>query len=522
VPKLATAFKKKKGAAPKFPLKLAGIDIGSNAIRLLVAEFDAEGRYQVVESDRVPVRLGHDVFVSGRLKDAAIEAALEGLRRFMECCERHSVHALRVVATSAIREADNGDVFCARIREGLGLDVEVISGGEEARLVHTAIKNKVPLGRSRWISIDIGGGSVEVSLVDSEGIILSESHPVGSVRLLEELSGHGGGDGNFKRLLTEYIGNLKLPAAAQRYKPAGVIATGGNIDTLAKLICARSEPRIKGTDVIPLSALRATIELISGLSYKQRIEQLDLRSDRADVILPAAIVYEKVSTLSGAEEIIVPFVGVRDGLITDLFDTIAFPDSSLRRLASQVNSSCLTLGRKYLFDESHALQVQYLSLSLFDQIHGELGLEAGDRYILSAAALLHDVGSFISEKRHNRHSHYIISHSEIMGLDYRYLQLVAAIARFHRKSEPNSRNVEFACLLEEDQYKLICFAGILRLADSLDREHIQSVKSIKVEDKADKVELQIEANGDFLLEKWSFTKKSQLLSKTLGKPIVIV
>jgi exopolyphosphatase/guanosine-5'-triphosphate,3'-diphosphate pyrophosphatase len=368
------------------------------------------------------------------------------------------------------------------------------------------------------VSIDLGGGSVEVSLVDSEGIILSESHPIGSVRLLEELSESGHGNGRFKKLLTEYIGNLKLPAAAQRYKPAGIIATGGNIEALAKITNGQTSQE---TCVVTLSGLRTAIELISGLSYKQRMEQLGLKNDRADVILPAAMVYEKISSLSGAEEITVPFVGLRDGIIIDLFERIAFPENNIIKQINQLNSSSLTLGRKFLFDELHALQVQFLSLSIFDQLHEDLGLDNADRHLLSAAALLHDVGVFISNKRHHRHSYYIVLNSDILGLDYKDLQLLATIIRFHRKSEPNIRHYEFLQLTEEDQYKMIRFSGILRLADSLDREHIQKVKSIKIQNTADRIELHIEAGGDLLLEKWSFAKKSPMLSKVLGKPIVL-
>jgi len=514
-----TADKKNKTPSVQFPLRLAGVDIGSNAIRLLVAEFDLRGDYQILESDRAPVRLGHDVFLSGSLRESAIEDAISAIAQFKACCERHNVQALRIAATSAVREADNGAEFCDRAKAKLGLDIEVISGSEEARLIHVAIKSKVPMGRSRWIAIDVGGGSVEVSLVDSEGIILSESHPIGSVRLLEELSEAGAEGGRFKKLLTEYLGNLKLPNAAQRYKPAGIIATGGNIELLAKITNSQNN---QGISSISLSGLRSAIEMISSLGYKQRIEQLGLKKDRADVILPASIIYEKISTLSGAEEIIVPFVGVRDGIVIDLFDRIAFPDNSLLRHANQVNSASLALGRKFLFDELHALQVQFLSLSLFDQLHERIGLDFSDRYILSAAAILHDTGCFISNKRHHRHSYYIVLNSEIIGLDYDELQLAASIIRFHRKSEPNPRHYEYTALSEEGQYKLIRFAGILRLADSLDREHLQRVKSIKVEETAGKLELHVEASGDLLLEKWSFTKKSQMLAKLLGKPIAIV
>jgi exopolyphosphatase/guanosine-5'-triphosphate,3'-diphosphate pyrophosphatase len=501
-----------------FPFRVAGVDIGSNAIRFLVAEFSGPGVWRTVESQRCPVRLGHDVFLSGRLTDAAMESAMEALRGFRETWTSLGVRRVRAVATSAVREAVNGEAFAQRIRDELDLTLEVIPGAEEARLVHMAVRSRIAMGNSRWILVDVGGGSVEISLVDKDGILWSESHAMGSVRLLEELSEAGAEHGRFRRLLAEYLGVLHLPEVASRYQPAGLIATGGNIESLVKHFSGGEK---EGVGTISIHVLRSAIETLSRLSYRQRMEELGLRHDRADVILPAAMVYEKVATLAGAQEIIVPFVGVREGVVLDLADHVVCPEDSEVRRDRQVNSACLALGRRYLFDEAHCAHVAELARALFDQLKGAIGLSNEDRRILGAAALLHDIGGFISTKGHHKHSQYIIANSEIPGLGDENVHLVALVARYHRKSEPSLRHEEFSALSTSHQGRVQYLAGILRLADALDREHFQRVRSLQAKIKGGQLLLSLDAGGDLALERWSIKKKAQLITQLLGLTLVI-
>lgn len=501
-----------------FPFRVGGMDIGSNAIRLLVVEITAPGTSRTLDSQRCPVRLGHDVFLTGRLTEAAMDAAIASLRGFQERCSALGADPVRAVATSAVREAQNGEQFAQRIRTELGLPLEVIPGAEEARLVHVAIRSRIPMGGNRWLSVDVGGGSVEVSLVDVDGILWSESHAMGSVRLLEELSGSGDEPGRFRRLLTEYLGVLRLPAVAEQYRPAGLIATGGNIESLVKLCGGRED---RGVSVIPLPALRGAIDALSRLSYHQRIEQLGLRPDRADVILPAAMVYERIALLAGVEELHVPFVGVRDGVVLDLAARRVHPGDCEAQRERQVVAGCLALGRRYLFDEAHCAHVAELACSLFDQLRGATKLSGEDRRLLRAAALLHDIGGFISCKAHHKHSHYIILNSEIPGLGDEELSLVAQIARYHRKGEPSARHEEFAALSPLNQTRVQLLAGLLRLADALDREHLQRVHTLQARIKGAQLVLTLEAEGDLALEQWSIGKKSQLLTRLLDRTLLL-
>lgn len=495
-----------------FPLRIGGIDVGSNAIRLLVQEFRSPDAPRMLELLRVPVRLGHDVFLSGRLTESAMQAACTTLKGFKTCMDQHGVTLHRSVATSAVREARNGEAFLQRVEDETGLVLEAISGGEEARLVHTAIRGRVPMGRHRWVSADLGGGSVEVSMMDAEGILWSESHAMGSVRLLEEMSGEGQEPGRFRKLLAEYLAALRLPLVTERFRPAGFIATGGNIESLARLAGLKDEG--KGSVALGLGVLRTLIDTLTRLPYHQRIAQLGLRDDRADVILPAAMVYEKLATLTGVDEILVPFVGVRDGLVQDLLEQRVSPEQRERRRETQVQGACLTLLRRYLADETHAMQVMELSLSLFDQLRDLHQLGEDDRRILTAAALLHDIGSFISYKRHHKHSQYLILNSEVPGLDRGDLLVASLVARYHRRSEPSLRHPEFATRLPGEQVRVTRLAALLRIADALDREHLQRVRAIRTRRKGRTITLEIEGVGDLCLERWAVARKSQLMLKT--------
>ncbi len=227
----------------------------------------------------------------------------------------------RAVATSAVRESSNGETFVERVRGQVGLELEIISGSEEARLVHAAVRRAVPLAGKEWVVVDVGGGSVEVLLVDDSAILWSESHTMGSVRLLEELSETGEEPGRFRRLLEEYTATLRLPSAARSRRPTGFIATGGNAETLVQLAGTASGRR-RGCRLSPVDALRNVIEHLSRLSYRQRVDELGLREDRADVMLPAAMVYEHLAGLSGASTIVVPGVGIREGVLYDLVEAV--------------------------------------------------------------------------------------------------------------------------------------------------------------------------------------------------------
>ncbi|HEY0672241.1 MAG TPA: Ppx/GppA phosphatase family protein [Longimicrobiales bacterium] len=496
-----------------FPIRLAAIDIGSNAIRLVAAQFTSPTSLQQLEQLRLPVRLGHDVFLTGRLTDDAMNAAIDGLSLFSRRMQELDITKYRAVATSAVRDSRNGVDFVLRARDEAGIAINVITGAEEARLVHLAVRNRIRLGRQKWLIADLGGGSVEVSVVDDHGIHRTESYEMGSVRLLEELAVAGEEPGRFRRRLEEYTATLRNSRILHA-KVAGFIATGGNIEALARL--ADAKPDNTGVSSIRVDELRAIIERLASLSYAERVAQLNLREDRADVILPAAMVYERLAVLAAVDTVLVPAVGVKDGLLWDLLEQNTAVGRGRTTRERAVFAAALTLGRRFHFDEAHARQVAKLAASIFDQTHAMHALKRDDRRILIAAALLHDLGTFIGYKRHHKHSLYIISESELPGLTATETLMVANVARYHRKNTPSAHHTAFTRLDEKNRERVIRLSAILRLADALDREHLQRVESISCNVKKDALELNVTGRGDLLLERWALQQKAQFFEKTFN------
>jgi exopolyphosphatase/guanosine-5'-triphosphate,3'-diphosphate pyrophosphatase len=508
----ATTTNARGGAV--LPLKVAAVDVGSNAIRFLAARFDEPRRFEVLAADRFPVRLGHDVFLSGRLTREATDACVATLGAIVARLDELDVRHRRAVATSAIRESANGDKLLERVRRETGLELAVISGSEEARLVHLAVAQRMRLGQQRWVLVDLGGGSVEVSLADEGGVLWSESHTMGSVRLLEELSGVGEDPGRFGRLLEEYVATLRVPAATGQRRPAGLIATGGNIEALARLAGAAQDDG--NVAELPVAALRRLIETLARLPFRQRVDQLGLREDRADVILPAAMVYERLAALAEVTTIHVPHVGIREGVVLDLVSDLTGKRTRVDRKLQELLASATTLGRRFLFDEGHATRVGELSLSLFDQLKVLHGLGEADRRILAAAAVLHDIGAFVSYKRHHRHSLYLIANSELPGFSPREMALVANVARYHRRSEPADDHEEFAALSADEQARVRRLAPLLRMADALDREHQGRVGAVRALVKGKDLQLRLLGRGDLLLEKWALKRKAEFFVREYG------
>ena len=331
------------------PLRVAAIDAGSNAIRFVVAEFGGHA-YKVIARLRVPVRLGHRVFTHGALDDDTMDRAVAAFRRFRVEVDRLGVSRLRAVATSATREASNRDGFLDRIRVESDIDLEPITGEEEARLVHLAVSRRIDLSRGRWILVDLGGGSIEVSLVDDIGILWSHSYKVGTVRLLETLAAAKGCHDTVRQWVERGLRHLTIPPPDGHPGPAAFAATGGNAEALARLALGNPAQRhpahpdgafsIAGAaraqaipassssvpaSHVPVSRLDKVIRALAVMTVAQRIERLRLRPDRADVILPAALVYRHFAALAHSNQMVVPSVGVKEGVLLDVAASVEAP-----------------------------------------------------------------------------------------------------------------------------------------------------------------------------------------------------
>jgi len=498
------------------PQRIASIDVGTNAIRFLAVEMDGDTLSRVLAETRLPVRFGHGVFSTGRLSADAEGAAVEGLQKTATQMKQLGVQKYRAVATSAVRESPNRREFVHIVKRRTGISLEVISGPEQMRLVHAAVTRRFLLGADHWIMVELGGGSVEVSLASASRIFWCETHAMGAVRLLEMFAPGGKETKDFFELLTEYVATIRLSSRARSTETRGFIATGGNIEVLARMAGASED--VPDTPRLSRKRLREVITALSRMSAQDRMKEFELRPDRADVILPAAVVYLHLAEVFGAEEILVPGGGIREGIVFDLAEKL-----DVRRLSNEQSmvEDAVAIGRKYSFDEAHSVHVARLAGQLFDQLSSMHGLGARDRRLLIAAAVLHDIGDFVSLKGHHKHSLYLISRSELSGFSPGEMFLVANIARYHRKGAPSVRHAEFAFLTNADRERVRRLAAILRIADALDKEHREKIQRIEVRHRDGRIEIAAGHAGELLLERWALEKKSDLFRRVFRAPVTL-
>ena len=382
-------------------LKVAAIDVGSNAIRMTVGEVDDSWKVKAIENLRIPVRLGEDVFTRGILKETTMQRTVDGFLRFQHVVEDFGVYRLRAVATSAMREAGNGILLTERILSSSGINLEIIDSDEEARLIHLAVSRVLDIKNKRTLLMDIGGGSVEVTLSNGDNITFTGSYDLGAVRLLKILEKEGGSDRTFSQLVSEYaetarqlivseIGNEKISVCA---------ATGGNMEEIGRL--RQQLFNAESDRFITLNELEQLIERLSHMSVEERIREFKLRPDRADVILAAAIVLHLIASQTNVPQIAIPNVGLKDGVLIDLAKELSHTPRPERR--EQVLESALHLGRKYQFDEDHAGITAKLAVQLFLQSTSLHNLDKNYLLLLEVGALLHDLGYFINTIDHDKH-----------------------------------------------------------------------------------------------------------------------
>jgi exopolyphosphatase/guanosine-5'-triphosphate,3'-diphosphate pyrophosphatase len=499
--------------------KLAAIDVGSNAMRLAVATADDRGRTHVIHTDREAVRLGADVFARREISDSRLVEAMDAFLRFRKVIRHYKVKDVRAVGTSALREARNRDYCIDQIVKTTGLTIEAISAEEEARLVYLAVSHAVKLDGKVALLLDIGGGSVEISLVTDNGIITTESFNIGTVRLLQMLEQKKRGERVFRQLAREYINvaGTRLKKEIGERTVDLCIATGGNVESVGDLrvqLCDADDDTS-----ITVEELDSILKQLQSRSFEERIRDFGLRADRADVIIPATIVLQIVSKEASVREIKIPHVGVREGLLIDMAQHLNSAVVPVQR--TQLITSAQLVGRKYDFDAQHAQAVARFAVSLFDATRKLHKLGSDERVLLEAAALLHDIGYYIGMANHGKHSLYLINASPLIGVDDSEKSVIALVARYHSGSIPKASHKEFMALSPSRREIVLKLAVLLRLAEALDREHGSKVESFNFVIKRRKVILRLKGQGDLLLEKWALGFGSKFFEKVYKRKMVV-
>jgi len=503
-------------------VRLAALDVGSNSVHMVIADVHPDGRIEVVDRVKEMVRLGRRAFVTGRLGREEMELAVQTVRTYRRLARARKVARMRAVATSAVREARNGRTFVDRLRRETGLAVEIISGEQEARLTFRAARHALALAGGPYLLIDIGGGSIELGLVQDGRSLWLKSLPLGVARLTDRFLLHDPPRPGELRKLERHLERTLGPTMAQVRK-AGVvraIGTSGTINTL--VVMARSaqlaEPdRIHGVTIraAEISRLRHTI---LGVGPARRAELRGMDAKRVDLMPAAAVLVDFLLDRGGVGELSACAWALREGVLLEL----ARPRGERWESPTTVRRrSVEALAARWVGENRHGRHVARLALSLYDGGFGhDLGLDAGARELLEYAALLHDIGHAIDRDRHHRHGAYLIRNAELLGFSQEEVELLAHIVRTHRKQMPKPASPELATLPASRRRQLRGMVTLLRVADALDRTHFGVVRDIHVIRHAGRLVIEIDPRGDDAeLELWAAERRVELLARLMGHPV---
>jgi len=524
------------GANPAGPDTLAALDIGTNSFHLVVARFAGEGhQFEVIEREKEMVRLGSGSGDMKLLEDDAIERGIAALTRCRQSAEVHHAR-LYAVATSAVREAENADVFLRRAREEAGVDVEVVSGVEEARLIHLGVLQAVPVFEKRMLLVDIGGGSTEILVGERGEIHTSGSLKLGAIRMTRRFfrndSLHPAAVDSCRRHVRAALAPIRRDVERHGFEVA--VGSSGTISAVAAMVHAARDadepaPRVWNGYEISRKEVKAVVRsLIDAGSMDKRLLIGGIDPKRADIILGGALVLEQVMGELGISTMVVSDYALREGVLLDARDREA--GGALHHLHDLRRRNVLHLVDAMDDDPAHSAQSARLALQLFDELAPFHGLGDHARELLEAAALLANVGQFVSHDKHHKHSYYVIRNSDhLTGFTDHEIELIALIARYHRKSAPKDSHPEFRALRTVDQDLVRACAGILRIAIGLDRTHAGLVDDVEVavEGKAkDPKALTVTvvpaaADADLSLELYTAGERKDLLESVLGLPLVI-
>ncbi len=502
--------------------RYAAIDIGSNSVRLLVAEVRADGAIERLAEDREVTRLGSSVFGSGEISSEALDFVSSVLSRMAETYRRFDVDGIRVVATAAVRDASNQPEFLTRASMAAGAPVEIVSGEEEARLIYLGVHSRWPHPEQRVLIVDIGGGSAEIIVVENGRMKASWSKPLGAVRLTGVFLKNDPPTELELRQMREFIDEKLTPATARlkRLKYDRAIATSS---TAAAMICAVNRiPRARRDEG---DRLRATLPQVRKLyrslcsqDLKGRIKTPGIGPRRAEIIVPGVSVLLECMERFGLPAFHYSAAGVRDGIVVDLAARRVGGERA--QLSGEQREVVEQVANKFAVPARHYRKVAAFCRLLFQTLEPIHRLRPDWGRLLEAAAVLYDIGLFVADTGHHKHSQYLVANSGLPGFTDRERLMIAQLCRFHRKSMPGPRHPEFLALPAEDRRGLLFLIPLLRLADACDLSKHQAVGEIACQISGGAVNVQI--SGDKVdLELWAAQRVGEAFQEAYGKPLAV-
>ena len=505
-------------------MRIAAIDIGTNSIHMIVVRVRPDLSFEVIDREKDMVRLGAGGLDGRSLTETAMTAALQTLAKFRRLADSHKVDETVAAATSAIREADNGGDFIAEVAKRTGIKINVISGTEEARLIHMAAVYGVHMGGSPAVVIDIGGGSIEVSLGTASHLTLARSFKLGVIRLTERFVRtdpiSSGDERRLVKHISKEIGAHLDSIAARRFDR--VIGTSGTILSIGAL--ALSEEGLLDTDAlrnrrVSAKAVHRLRKRLTSMDLDARLHIGGLDPRRADIIVAGTVLLDSALKRLGAEDITLCDLALREGLVLDYIHRNTATIRKIERYPDVRRRSVVELGERCGYSPAHARHVAHLAMTIFDQTRAFHKLGDREREWLEYGALLHDAGVHISYERHHRHSYYLIKNGELRGFDPEEIEIIALLARYHRQATPKKDHEGYGLLKGRTRRTVKMLAAMLRLAEGLDRSHAQVVTALDVVPRGNEYLIRLRTSGDAELELWAAHRHAAPLQDELKRPL---
>ncbi len=508
---------------------IAAIDIGTNSVHLIVVKVLEHGNFEIIDREKEVIRLGEGF--SGdikRLSTDAIERAVNAIGRFKQIADLHNAK-IRAVATSAVRESLNKSEFIEEVRNQTGVEVEVISGQEEARLIYLGILRAVPVYEKRALCIDIGGGSTELILGINGKIEFSRSIKIGAVRLTQKFFPEGKVTKSAIKECKKWVKGeiFHVTNYASKYGFEICVGSSGTIQSVGYILSEMTNKEITPNRILnnfefTKDELSKVVDLILGaktVQERKKIKGMDTK--RADIFPAGIIVLQTIFEQLNVNKMIISEYSLREGSVIDALQNLNI-EQHKPRLSDIRYESVLQLAKTCYFDSNHCFHVANLASKLFDDLEEVHNLDNSTREYLIAATLLHDIGHHISHNQHHKHSNYIIRNSELMGFNETEINIIANVARYHRKSHPKQKHPEFASLSPANQTIVKKLSAILRVADALDRSHQQKISDIAARNDNGTVTISFNTNNFPIdIELWNLGRRQKLFEELFNKKLVI-
>jgi exopolyphosphatase / guanosine-5'-triphosphate,3'-diphosphate pyrophosphatase len=504
--------------------QVAVIDIGTSSVRMAIAEINASGHVRQLEALAQAVNLGKDAFIKGVISKSTIEECVRVLKSYRRILKEYQIEnpaQVRVVATSAVREATNRLAFVDRIYIATGFQVEPLDEAEVIRITYLGVQpflvSDPKLAESGALITEVGGGSTELLFVRGADVVYSHTYRLGSLRLRETLEALRAPTLKVRNIMETHIHRTVAEIAEHitREGPLELIAMGGDV----RFAVRHLQPEWDGRSLarLPLKALVDFTNKILGMSEDKIVRKHRLSYPEAETLGPALLAYVLLAKELQLSSVLVTNVNLRDGLLLEM----AASDAWSKEFSKQIIRSAQDLGRKFNYDDAHALHVAQLCSSLFHQLRDEHQLSPRYEIILQVAALLHEIGLFVSNRSYHKHSLYLIRNSELFGLGKKDLLLAALVARYHRRASPQPAHEGYAMLDRDERVAVAKMAALLRVADALDESRSQRIHEIQLEREGDRLMISIPLVEDLSLENLALKQTGGLFEETFGTPVVL-